>query len=200
MGIARAAIMIQTELTPERATEATLLARCRDGDLEAFGRVYALHERAVFRYAYGLLGHREDADDIKQETFLRAHKAICKFRGDSGVQTWLFRICGNLCRDRIKSWDRRNLAYDGGDAQEWERADERSDPAHLVEKAELSAIVWRALGGLPPAHREVMVLHEVEELDYAAIAEIIGCSKVSVKLRVFRARKMLKERVEVLLQ
>ena len=90
MGIAHAATMKQTEKTLDRLGEAALLAKCRDGDLEAFGKLYACHERAVFRYAYHLLGHKEDADDLKQETFLRAYGAIEQFRGDSGIQTWLF--------------------------------------------------------------------------------------------------------------
>ncbi len=199
MGIARAATMIQTERKPDFLTEADLLRECREGNLKAFERLYRRHERAVFRYAYHLLGHKEDADDIKQETFLRAYGAISQFRGESGVQTWLFRICGNLCRDRLKSWERRSLTYDGGEAQEWQSADEGQNPASLAQKAELSKIVRQALGGLPPQHREIIVLHEIEELDYAAIAEVLNCTRISVKLRVFRARKLLKERVELLL-
>src|SRR5690349_17299729 len=94
------------EMTLQQRTQATaeqeLIARCRAGDLDAFGLIYARHETSVFRYAYHLLGHHDDADDIKQETFLRAYRAIGTFRGDASMHTWLLKICGNLCRDRVR--------------------------------------------------------------------------------------------------
>src|SRR5437660_7998669 len=83
-----------------------LLARCRAGDLDAFGLIYDEHERHVFRFAYHVLGKHDDADDVKQETFLRAYRALGNFRADCSLRTWLLRICANLCRDRIKSRDR----------------------------------------------------------------------------------------------
>ena len=125
---------------------------------------------------------------------------MSNFEATPASRRGFFRICHNLCRDKLKSWEQRNLAYDGGNAQEWERTDERENPANLAEKAELSALVLKALSGLPPAQREVIVLHDVEELDYGAMAEILGVSRVGVKLRVYRARKLLRERVEKLLR
>src|SRR5205807_4760918 len=98
--------MLATQEAFVHKPEDTVVARCRAGDLDAFGQVYAEHERHVFRYAYHLLGSREDADDVKQETFLRAFRAIAGFRADCSMRTWLLRICGNLCRDRIKSRER----------------------------------------------------------------------------------------------
>lgn len=181
------------------AMEDQLAARCRAGDLEAFSEVYALYERQVFRYAYHLLGHREDADDIKQETFVRAYQAIGKFRSDSSLQTWLFKICGNLCRDRLKSWEKRKIHYDAGlRSEEWRDDGYGSDPHALVERAESTQIVLCALRGMPAPQREIIILHHIEELSYQEIGIILGCSAVSAKLRVFRARRSLKERVEAL--
>src|SRR5438045_2006827 len=82
--------------------EAQLLARCRTGDLEAFGQIYALYEGQIFRHAFYLVGHQEDADDIKQDTFLRAHRALPSFRSESSLLTWLLKICSNLCYDRLR--------------------------------------------------------------------------------------------------
>lgn len=178
-----------------------LAARCRAGDLDAFGTVYARYERQVFRYAYHLLGDREDADDVKQETFLKAYQAMGAFRSEASLQTWLFKICGNLCRDRIKSWENRKVVYDSSAHQD--RAADAShalDPAVIVDVSETKALVLKAMHNLPPAHREVLVLHEIEELSYEDIAGILGCSAASVKLKVFRARRLLKERVTSLLK
>lgn len=180
-------------------SEFHLVDRCRSGDMDAFSEVYALYENRVFRYAYRLLGHRDDADDVKQETFLKAYQAIGRFRSEASLQTWLFKICGNLCRDRIKSWEKRKVDYDGGTSSEL-RHDDRlhANPQEIVERAQTNEIVMCALRGMPAASREVIVLHELEDLSYAEMADILGCSSVSVKLRVFRARRMLRERVQAL--
>ena len=180
-------------------SEERLVARCKTGDLDAFAHVYSLYEQRVFRYAYHLLGHRDDADDIKQETFLKAYQAIARFRGEASLQTWLLKICGNLCRDRIKSWDRRKVNYDSGmQSENWHDDGHYSDPHAVVERAQTSEMVMCALRGMPAPQREVIVLHELEELSYAEIGAILGCSTVSAKLRVFRARRMLRDRVQAI--
>ncbi len=182
--------------------EDLLLARCRAGDLDAFAQVYEQHERHVFRYAYHVLGHSDDADDVKQETFLRAYKALPTFRNDCSLRTWLLRICANLCRDRIKSRQRHpEVLYDPVTAPEWFGDKGRLvDPHAAAERAHLASVLRRALGGMPAEQREIIVLRDVEELGYEEIAEVLGCSRASVKLRLFRARRRLKERVEALLE
>ena len=80
-----------------------LIARCRVGDREAFGVLHTQYETPIFRFAYRMLGHREDAGDALQETFLRAWRAFPLFRGDCTVQSWLYRICSNVCRSHIRS-------------------------------------------------------------------------------------------------
>lgn len=179
----------------------TLAVRCRSGDREAFGHLYTIHERAVFRYAFHLMGNREDADDVKQETFLRAYQAIEGYRNEASFRTWLFRICSNLCRDRIKSWERRNVAYHADFSSEIEQYESPDESPHrIVERAQTLQIIMNALQHLPVAQRELIVLHEIEGLDYIDIGTILGCNRVSVKLRVFRARRMLQERVQALLK
>src|SRR5262245_31433970 len=104
----RSMLFLQT-VTEVRMMEsdAQLIADCRVGDPEAFGRIYAQYERAVFRHALYLLGQREDADDVKQETFLRAYRTIGSFRSHCALQTWLFKICSNLCYDLLRRRQRR---------------------------------------------------------------------------------------------
>jgi RNA polymerase sigma-70 factor (ECF subfamily) len=180
--------------------EDQLVTRCRAGDLDAFSQVYDRYERQVFRYAYHILGHRDDADDVKQETFVKAYQAIGSFRSESSLQTWLLRICGNLCRDRIKSWDRRKVTYDSTLRDDvLGSSDIEDSPQAIVERKEMTAIIFKALSGMPAAQREIIVLHEVEDLSYEEIAAVLGVSRTSIKLRLFRARRNLKDRVASLM-
>src|SRR5438874_2045889 len=88
-------------------SDARLIAECRSGDVEAFGQIYLKHERAIFRHALYLLGQHEDADDVKQETFLRAYRTLATFRNDHNIRTWLYKICSNLCCDLLRRRLRR---------------------------------------------------------------------------------------------
>ena len=193
--------MLATQEISAHRPEDGLVARCRTGDLDAFGQVYAEHERHVFRYAYHLLGHRDDADDVKQETFLRAYRAMHSFRSDCALRTWLLRICANLCRDRLKTRDRRKeVLYDPQMAPEPMFDDSTAvDPYKVLEQAETNLLLRTALRGMPVDQRDIIVLRDMEDLSYEEIADIIGCSRASVKLRLFRARRRLKERVESLM-
>ena len=174
-----------------------LVARCVAGDMEAFSQIYARYERQVFRHAYRLLGNREDADDVKQETFVKAYQAIGKFRSDAGVQTWLLKICGNLCRDRIKSWEHRKVEYHSEYGHDLACPHASSnDPLNIVQRTESTEIIMRALFELPIPQREIIVLHDIEERDYKEIGVILDCTPISAKLRLFRARRNLQNRVK----
>jgi RNA polymerase sigma-70 factor (ECF subfamily) len=179
-----------------------LIARSREGDLEAFGMLYERYERPVYRFAYHMLGDPDDADDIKQDTFLKAYRTLPGFRGECSLLTWLLKVAGNLCRDRLKSRSRRGevalipeIEADLSDASEL-----GMDPAILLERKDLHAVVYRVLGGLPEAQRALIVLRDIQGLSYQQIAETLGCSVASVKLRLFRARRGFKDRMESLLK
>lgn len=174
--------------------DSELALRCRSGDKEAFGQIYARHESAIFRYAYYLTGNREDAADIKQETFLRAYHAIATYRAEAGLRTWLLKICVNLCRDRARSWSHRQIIYHEA-PENLAGVVQANSPQQALEHAHLVQTILRALKGLSPAQREIVVLHTIENLDYPEIGRILGCAATTAKMRVFRARKCLKDRV-----
>ncbi len=193
-------MMIAVNRIAMLSSDKELLNSCRSGDIRALEKIYVLYERQVFRYAYHLLGNRDEADDMKQETFVKAYQAIAKFRGDSSLQTWLLKICGNLCRDRMKSWDRRKVQYDSRfDYDGFGSDPHQNDPQMILEKAQVNETVMKALKGMPAAQREIIVLHEIEDLSHEEISVILSCTRTSVKLRLFRARKSLRERVHSLL-
>lgn len=179
-----------------------LIARCREGDIEAFGHLYARYERQVYRFVYHMLGDADDADDIKQDAFLKAYRSLGSFRGECSLLTWLLKVAGNLCRDRIKSRSRRGEVelIPEIEADLRDNSDMGMDPALLVERKDLHSTVYRVLSGLPEAQKELIVLRDVEGLSYQQIAEVLGCSVASVKLRLFRARRGFKDRVESILK
>ena len=179
--------------------DSELALRCRNGDGEAFEQIYVRHEGAVFRYAYYLTGNREDAADIKQETFLRAYRAIPAFRAEADLRTWLLKICVNLCRDRARSWSHRRITYHEA-PENLISIVQANSPQQALEHAHLIQMILRALRGLTPAQREIIVLHTIENLDYPEIGRILGCAATTAKMRVFRARKCLKDRVFSLLE
>ena len=188
----------QTE-TGARNTEAQLLARCRAGDRDAFAQIVAAQERAVFRYACYMLGHREDALDIQQETFVRAYQAVGKFRGDCSLHTWLLKICANLCRTHLKRRARNESRFDEAEPDAL-AGGEADDPYRIAARSQEIEILRAALRSLPPAQRELIILREYEELSCKEIGVILSCATVTARVKLYRARKRLQERVEALWQ
>src|SRR5688572_16115223 len=153
-----------------------------------------------------MLGRRDEAEDMAQEVFVQVFKAIGTFRGESKLSTWIYRIAVNVCKNRAKYWVRRH-----DDKQDdFEPAAERlpatevrattfahvSRPDHAVEGFQIERIVQRSIAELEPEFREVLILRDVEELSYEEIAEITGLPDGTVKSRIFRARALLKSKVE----
>ena len=184
----------------EQAAETRLLTRCRAGDQDAFAQIVALHERAIFRYAYYMLGHREDALDMQQETFVRAYRSIGRFRGDASLNTWLLKICANLCRDHLKRRQAQGFQNFSDAEPDDFAASESGDPHRAAVHAQEVALLRVALRSLPPAQRELIILREYEERTCEEIAAILGCATVTARVKLFRARKRLQERVASLWQ
>jgi RNA polymerase sigma factor (sigma-70 family) len=153
--------------------------------------LYARHSAQVFRHAYFLLGSRDDAEDILQETFLRAHKALGSFATRSSHQTWLLRICTNLCYDHQRQKLRHQRAEKALPSPALE-----PDPADIIAQSETTRRLLRVLDGLPLTDRNVLLLHLLEGLDYSQLAQVLGCTRPGAKMRTLRALRRLRERVE----
>ncbi|MCX6382725.1 MAG: sigma-70 family RNA polymerase sigma factor [Armatimonadetes bacterium] len=176
--------------------ERELIRRCQLGDREAFGVLFDRYERPVYRYAYHILGDPDEADDIKQDTFVKAYRTLPGFRGECSLLTWLLKIAGNLCRDKIKSRARRSEVglVPEIEATLFDNGSYGADPAIEVERREMTTTVHRVLSGLPQPQRELIVLRDLQGLSYQEIAQVLNCSVASVKLRLFRARRGFKDR------
>lgn len=175
-------------------------------DERAFNELVTAYERRVYLLVLRMLGRRDEAEDMAQEVFVQVFKAIGQFRGESKLGTWIYRIAVNLCKNRSRYLLRRPGETDGefelliermpvADAQGAAFAD-ISRPDQAVEGYQAERIVQRCISELEPDFREVLVLRDLEDLSYEDIAEVTGLAEGTVKSRIFRARALLKAKVE----
>ena len=191
-------VRIQESDLAERET-ADLLDAIRRGDPAAFETVAREHAPGLFRLALRLCGNRDDAEDLVQETLVRALPALRRFEGRAKLSTYLARALGNLWKNRLRSKSRSRLVdWFAGRRREDETAPEPDvvDPApsalERMESADLGERVRAAVQRLEPARRWVLLLREVEELSYEEIAETIGAPVGTVRSRLARARADLR--------
>jgi RNA polymerase sigma-70 factor (ECF subfamily) len=176
------------------ADEAGLLARLRTGDARAFEELVIGYQHCVFGVALRMLGSRAEAEEIAQETFLRAHRALGEFRGEARLGTWLYAIASRLCLNRLASGPRRHEQSD--EVAVLRRPAEGADAAAVLEQRELQAALHEAIAALPEDRRIVVVLRDLEGLAYEDIAEILGLPLNTVRTRLHRARLDLKAKLE----
>lgn len=193
--------------TAIRLEDAILVDRLQGGDLAAFAELITRYQDRLYNAQLRIVGHAEDARDLTQETFLRALSAVSSFRGQSGLYTWLFRIGVNLAMNHRRRGQRdqalRNPRgnHDPVVARQAERlarqAGERAEPTPdcQAEASERHELVRRALDELEPRQRAIVVLRDIEGLDYHQIAEVLDLAVGTVKSRLHRARMALRERL-----
>ena len=183
--------------------DTALIQRCQADDAAAFNEIVSRYKNRVHNYVCRMVGPGIDAEDLTQETFIRAYTSIRSFQSRASLNTWLFRIATNICIDfRRKNSRARTLTTslqreDNEDDTDVEREfpDERFDPqGHFLNK-ELGARLNEALLSLPDKHRMVVVLHDIEGLAYDEIAEIVECPLGTVKSRLFNARSALRQKL-----
>jgi RNA polymerase sigma-70 factor (ECF subfamily) len=168
-----------------------------DAISDDFAEIFSTHERAIYRYLLRLTENEADAEDLTQEAFVRVHRGLPGFRGDSSVKTWLYRIASNVFLDHTRSAstkrDRVTAALDEtvGVAGDWED-EEAPRPDEVAEQSEMSACVQEHVEALPESYRTVLVMHDEEGLTAREIAEVLGCSEANAKIRLHRARERLR--------
>lgn len=178
---------------PVGADPPGLLARLRAGEPKAFEELVIAYQHRVFGVALRMLGSRAEAEEIAQEVFLRAHRAVADFRGEAKLGTWLYGIASRLCLNRLASPDRRVTR---GDAALADVPAANVDAAMAAERAELEAAMHAAIAELPDERRLVLVLRDLEGLSYEQIAEALALDPGTVRSRLHRARMQLKEKLE----
>jgi RNA polymerase sigma-70 factor (ECF subfamily) len=177
--------------------EAALVQRCVAGDEDACAELVAEHQRMVVQLAMNLLGDRDEALDLSQEVFLRVFRTIQRFRGQSSLRTWIYRIAVNQARNKHRFWRRRHRAdqvsLDEHVAAHGEfLSGGESTPDRVLAQKELAARLQSALDALPFDQRTAIVLREVDGLSYEEIAYSLGVAVGTVKSRLTRARQALR--------
>ncbi len=165
---------------PSLPSDAELVLRCQSGDMAAFEELVNRYREKVYGLAYGMARNEPDAQDIRQETFVRAWQSIDRFRGQSAFYTWLYRIATNLAIDMMRKRSRGiTVALDtpeGAKPIEAQMADAPSGhlPSDEAQRSDLRVAIDRAMAELSPAHRAVILLKDFEGLDNKDIAKVVG--------------------------
>jgi RNA polymerase sigma-70 factor (ECF subfamily) len=180
--------------------ERELIGRMQAGDFEAFSELVDTHKDKIYALVHRLTGNKENAEDIVQETFLKAIDNISQFRGESSFGTWLYSIALNLSRMHFakqKQMDlqpienylpgNQNLPGTSGQLLDWR------DPHQMLENRELRETIGKGLAELPYKYREAFLLRYYNELSIKEIAELTGQSEASTKSRILRARLALRD-------
>lgn len=163
--------------------DAALLARCRAGEREAFGILLHRYRDRIVSLAFHLLRHRDDAEDVAQETFTQAFTSIHTFRNESQLFTWLYRITVNLCLHRQRR------------AKIWETYDETHDAQRtdVEEQATARLVLAQVLDSLSEPLRVALILHEAHDLSYDEIAAVLNIPVGTVASRINAARQKFRE-------
>jgi RNA polymerase sigma-70 factor (ECF subfamily) len=188
---------------PMTLTEETALERARTGDPAAFNELVALYQSRIFAKVLCILRNRQDAEEITQDTFIRAQRGLSAFRGTASFSTWLYQIATNLARNRYWYWWRRrrdaSLSLDCPIGEDGDMTlvdvlpDEELTPVELTINNEFVNRVSECMDGLKEAHREILVMRNIKNMAYEDIAEELGLSIGTVKSRIARAREALRE-------
>jgi RNA polymerase sigma-70 factor, ECF subfamily len=170
-----------------------LLAAAQAGDLGALNRIVAMHQRGVYRYGLQVCRTTEDAEDAVQETLWAATRALAIFRGSaSTIVSWLFTIVRREC---LRLIDRRRRSPEGLDGAEDDFAGDAPDPEDAIGARRRAELLSAALAELDPAHREVILLRDIQELSAPEAAAQLGITVDALKSRLHRARVSLRDRV-----
>ncbi len=197
-----------TEMSNETssAEDRQLIEKFKAGEHEAFDQLVEKYSGRAYQIAYGILGSRQDAEEVAQDVFVRIHRALPRFRGDSEFTTWMYRIAMNLARNKYR-WNKsrgsqRNVSIDapldGTDDPDAKRLDVVEGRLAPDEKASLDELEQRALAeldNLPELYRQALMLRNVDELSYEDIADLLGCKLGTIKSRIARAREELRKRL-----
>lgn len=179
-----------------------LVKRAKEKDLYAFEDLVRIHQNRIYALCLHLSGSRDDAQDLAQEAFIRAYRALGTFRNEADFGTWLHRITVNVCLNYRRkngglpplSLDEPYRGDDGGELRR-EVAAEGGDPLQALEDKEFRDVVRVALNSLSEEHRAVLVLREVEGYSYEEVARLLGCSLGTVKSRLNRAREVMRRKM-----
>jgi RNA polymerase sigma factor RpoE len=193
------------ELMSEREIDQILVERAQAGDRHAFDQLVSKYQRKLGRLLSRFIRDSAEIEDVTQEAFIKAYRALPSFRGDSAFYTWLYRIGINTAKNYLVAQGRRaptSTQFDSEEAETFESADQLRDintPESLLMSKQIGETVNSAIDALPEELRRAIVLREIDGLSYEEIADMMDCPIGTVRSRIFRAREAIAERLKPLL-
>ncbi len=192
-------------VTTERECDQVLVDRVRDGDKQAFDLLVAKYQRRLMRLLSRIVHDPAEAEDVVQETFIKAYRALRHFRGDSAFYTWLYRIGINTAKNFLATQGRRTPTSTEADAEQaegfndGEQLRDINTPESMLASKQIAQTVNAAMDALPVDLRTAIALREIEGLSYEEISDIMACPIGTVRSRIFRAREVIAEKLRPLL-
>jgi RNA polymerase sigma-70 factor, ECF subfamily len=185
--------------------DAELVKRVQGGDTTAFDLLVQKYQHKVINLVSRFVSDKSECQDIAQDAFIKAYRAINSFRGDSQFYTWLYRIAANTAKNHLASRARKSPGYsvDVDDAQHFEGESglkEYANPENLLLTDEIKATVFRAIENLPDDLKSAITLREIDGLSYEEIADVMDCPIGTVRSRIFRARDVIDKELRPLLE
>ena len=181
-------------------TDQQLVQRAQRGDLRAFDLLVLKYQGRIAALVSRYVSDAGEVEDVTQEAFIKAYRALGKFRGDSAFYTWLYRIAVNAAKNHLVAKRRRPGAdatiEDAEGSGEGGLLSESASPEALAMGGELAEVVESALNGLPDELKAALMLREFDGLSYDDIADVLGCPVGTVRSRIFRAREAIDQRVK----
>ena len=176
-----------------------LVKRAKKGDSRAFDLLVLKYQGRVAQLVSRYVSNAAEVEDVTQEAFIKAYRALPKFRGDSAFYTWLYRIAANAAKNHLVALSRRpttDLALDDSESYEVPgRLKDNESPDEVIMGQQLEAVISQAIEGLPLELKAALTLREFEGLSYDEIAEVLECPIGTVRSRIFRAREAIDQKV-----
>jgi RNA polymerase sigma-70 factor (ECF subfamily) len=192
-------------VTTERECDQLLVERVRDGDKQAFDLLVAKYQRRLMRLLSRIVHDPAEAEDVVQETFIKAYRALRHFRGDSAFYTWLYRIGINTAKNFLATQGRRMPTSTDADTERGEAFNDGehlrdiNTPESMLASKQIAQTVNAAMDALPVDLRTAIALREIEGLSYEEISDIMACPIGTVRSRIFRAREVIADKLRPLL-
>ncbi len=188
----------------EQETDQALVARVQQGDKQAFDLLVRKYQQRIMKVIARFMSDMDEVQDLAQETFIKAYRALPRFRGDSAFYTWLYRIAINTAKNHLVSQSRRPPTDDieACDAEQFagdSALKEYASPERILLKDEIETVVFDTIDKLPDDLRIAITLRELEGLSYEEIAEAMSCPIGTVRSRIFRAREAIDTKLRPLL-
>lgn len=179
--------------------EKQLIQQAAAGDAAAFEALVLRYQTQVYSLAYRMVGNEADAQDLAQEAFVRAWRALDSFQFSSQFSTWLYRLTSNICIDFLRSQKKRKhislTVLQDDEQQQWDMPDHRPLPEEQMIVAQEREALAKAIAALDPEYRQVLILRIVNDCSYQQISQIMGIREGTVKSRLSRAREQLRKKL-----